>query len=142
MDKQHLSKGLLPRALCSKVLVQATANVLIRLLSSEENGLTVWDLSHYRRGVIECGDSVMPEFIVPPKYKQLFNEYDLSVIKADHYVAEREDLRLYRNTFLERIKQRYPNRRWLLPPVLDTISKIEGLSDAEFSELMKTFRYV
>ena len=43
---------------------------------------------------------------------------------------------------LERIKQRYPNRRWLLPPVLDTISKIEGLSDAEFSELMKTFRYV
>ena len=52
----------------------------------------------------------MPEFIVPPKYKQLFNEYDLSVIKADHYVAEREDLRLYRNTFLERIKQRY--RAW------------------------------
>ena len=45
----------------------------------------------------------MPEFILPPKYKQLFNEYDLSVIKADHYVSEREDLRLYRNTFLERI---------------------------------------
>jgi hypothetical protein len=36
----------------------------------------------------------MPEFIVPPKYKQLFNEYDLSVIKADHYVPEREDLAL------------------------------------------------
>ena len=34
----------------------------------------------------------MPEFILPPKYKQLFNEYDLSVIKADHYVSEREDL--------------------------------------------------
>ena len=83
----------------------------------------------------------MPEFILPAKYKQLFNEYDLSVIKADHYVPEREDLRLYRNTFLDRIKQRYPNRRWLLPPVLETISKIEGLSDAEFSELMKTFRY-
>jgi hypothetical protein len=84
----------------------------------------------------------MPEFILPQKYKQLFNEYDLSVIKADHYVTEREDLRVYRNAFLDRIKQRYPNRRWLLPPVLDTISKIEGLSDAEFSELMKTFRYV
>ena len=84
----------------------------------------------------------MPEFILPPTDKQLFNEYDLSVIKADHYVTEREDLRHYRSTFLERIKQRYPNRRWLLPPVLDTISKIEGLSDAEFSELMKTFRYV
>lgn len=84
----------------------------------------------------------MPEFIVPQKYKQLFNEYDLSVIKADHYVAEREDLRVYRTTFLERIKLRYPNRRWLLPPVLDTISKIEGLSDAEFLELMKAFRYV
>ena len=84
----------------------------------------------------------MPEFILPSKYKQLFNEYDLSVIKADHYVPEREDLRLYRNTFLERIKGRYPNRCWLLPPVLETISKIEGLSDAEFSELMKTFRYV
>ena len=39
----------------------------------------------------------MPEFILPPKYKQLFNEYDLSVIKADHYVPEREDLRVYRN---------------------------------------------
>ena len=38
----------------------------------------------------------MPEFILPPKYKQLFNEYDLSVIKADHYVTEREDLRVYR----------------------------------------------
>ena len=84
----------------------------------------------------------MPEFIVAPKYKQLFNEYDLSVIKADHYVSDREDLRIYRNTFLDRIKQRYPNRQWLLPPVLETISKIEGLSDAEFLELMKTFRYV
>ena len=36
----------------------------------------------------------MPEFILPQKYKQLFNEYDLSVIKADHYVTEREDLRV------------------------------------------------
>lgn len=84
----------------------------------------------------------MPEFVVASKYKQLFNDYDLSVIKADHYFPEREDLHLYRNAFLERIKQRYPNRRWLLPPVLETISKIEGLSDAEFVELMKTFRYV
>ncbi len=84
----------------------------------------------------------MPEFIVAPKYKQLFNEYDLSVIKADHYFPEREDLPLYRSTFLDRIKERYPNRRWLLAPVLETISKIEGLSDAEFSEFMKTFRYV
>jgi len=84
----------------------------------------------------------MPEFILPLKYKQLFNEYDLSVIKADHYIPEREDPGLYRNTFLARIWRRYPNRRWLPPPVLETISKIEGLSDAEFSELMKTFRYV
>ncbi len=53
MSKQPLSKGLLPRALCLKVLVQAAANVLIRLLSSKENGLTVWQASHYRRGVIE-----------------------------------------------------------------------------------------
>ena len=84
----------------------------------------------------------MPEFILPPKYKQLFNEYDLSVIKADHYLPEREDLRAYRRSFMERIKQRYPNHRWLPPPAQETISKIEGLSDAEFSELMKTFRYV
>jgi hypothetical protein len=34
---------LLPRALCSKVLLQAARSVLIRLLASEENGLTVWD---------------------------------------------------------------------------------------------------
>jgi hypothetical protein len=84
----------------------------------------------------------MPEFILPLKYKQLFNEYDLSVIKADHYVPEREDPGLYRSAFLARIWRRYPNRRWLPPPVLETISKIEALSDAEFSELMKTFRYV
>jgi hypothetical protein len=88
------------------------------------------------------GVQVMPEFVVPPKYKQIFNEYDLSVIKADHYLAHREDLRAYRRQFVERIKQRYPNRRWLLPPVIETIQKIESLSDAEFSELMKTFRYV
>ena len=84
----------------------------------------------------------MPEFILPAKYKLLFNEYDLSVIKADHYLPEREDLGAYRATFMERIKQRYPNRRWLPPTTQETIAKIEGLSDAEFSELMKTFRYV
>ncbi|MGH9429238.1 MAG: hypothetical protein ACRD2L_23395, partial [Terriglobia bacterium] len=64
------------------------------------------------------------------------------VIIADHYLSDREDLRIYRNTFLDRIKQRYPNRQWLLPPVLETILKIEGLSDAEFLELMETFRSV
>ena len=84
----------------------------------------------------------MPEFILPLKYKQIFNEYDLSVIKADHYLPDREDPRLYRRLFMERILRRYPNRRWLPPPAQETISKIEGLSDAEFSELMKTFRYV
>lgn len=84
----------------------------------------------------------MPEFVVPSKYKQIFNEYDLSVIKADHYVVAQDDLRLYRNQFIERIKRRYPNHRWLLPPVHETIQKIEQLSDTEFSELMKTFRYV
>ena len=41
MNKQDLSKGLLRRALSSKVLLQAATNVLIRLLSSEENRLTV-----------------------------------------------------------------------------------------------------
>jgi hypothetical protein len=30
----------------------------------------------------------MPEFLVPQKYKSIFNDYDLSVIKADHRPAE------------------------------------------------------
>jgi len=83
----------------------------------------------------------MPQFILPPKYRQIFNEYDLSVIKAHHFLASGEDVDVYRSTFVARIKQRYPNRRWLPPPLLETISKIESLSDAEFLELMKTFRY-
>ena len=83
----------------------------------------------------------MPEFIVPSKYKEIFNEYDLSVIKADHYAATSEDVRSYRLQFINRIKQRYPRFRYLPPPTLDTIEKIEHLTDEEFSELMKSFRY-
>jgi hypothetical protein len=83
----------------------------------------------------------MPEFLVPPKYKEIFNEYDLSVIKADHYIASREDVRSYRMQFINRIKQRYPRFTYLPPPTLDTIEKIESLTDDEFHELMKSFRY-
>jgi hypothetical protein len=83
----------------------------------------------------------MPEFILSPKFKQIFNEYDLSVIKAHHFLARGKDLSVYRSTFVERIKERYPNRRWLPLPLLETISKIEGLSDSDFLELMETFRY-
>lgn len=83
----------------------------------------------------------MPEFLVPPKYKEIFNDYDLSVIKADHYLASPDDLRAYRKQFISRIKQRYPNFRWLPPPLVDTIKKIENLSDDEFYELMRSFRY-
>jgi hypothetical protein len=84
----------------------------------------------------------MPEFLVSSKYKEIFNEYDLSVIKADHYLSKTDDLQTYKRQFISRLKQRYPNFRWLPPPLVDTIQKIEGLTDDEFSELMKTFRYV
>ena len=84
----------------------------------------------------------MPEFLVPPKYKSIFNDYDLSVIKADHRPAERADLRLYRRQFIDRVKSRYPNLKWLPPPLFETISKIERLTDEEFSELMGSFRFV
>jgi len=83
----------------------------------------------------------MPQFILPQKYKHIFNEYDLSVIKAHHFPATGKDSSAFRNAFLERIRQPYPNRKWLPPPLLETISKIESLSDADFSELMETFRY-
>ena len=83
----------------------------------------------------------MPEFLVPPKYKEIFNEYDLSVIKADHYVALREDLQTYRRQFVSRLKQRYPMPRLLPPSILETIKKIEQLNDDEFHELMRVFRY-
>ena len=81
----------------------------------------------------------MPEFILPLKYKQLFNEYDLSVIKADHYIPEREDARVYRNTFLARIWRRYPNRRWLPPPVLETISKPKNCIGPPYSAANMVF---
>jgi hypothetical protein len=84
----------------------------------------------------------MPEFLVPPKYKSIFNDYDLSVIKADHRPAEPTDLRLYRRQFIDRVKSRYPNLKWLPPPLFETISKIERLTDEEFSELMGSFRFV
>ena len=84
----------------------------------------------------------MPEFVVPSKYKSIFNEYDLSVIKADHRPAERADLRLYRRQFIDRVKSRYPNSKWLPAPLFETISKIEKLTDDEFSELMGSFRFV
>jgi len=84
----------------------------------------------------------MPEFVVPSKYKSIFNEYDLSVIKADHRPAERADLRLYRRQFIDRVKSRYPNPKWLPPPLFETICKIEKLTDDEFSELMGAFRFV
>jgi hypothetical protein len=66
----------------------------------------------------------------------------LSVIKADHRPAEPTDLRLYRRQFIDRVKSRYPNLKWLPPPLFETISKIERLTDEEFSELMRSFRFV
>jgi hypothetical protein len=84
----------------------------------------------------------MPEFLVPSKYKNIFNDYDLSVIKADHRPAEPADLRLYRRQFIERVKSRYPNVKWLPPPLFETIRKIEQLTEEEFAELMGSFRFV
>ena len=80
----------------------------------------------------------MPEFLVPSKYKNIFNDYDLSAIKADRPA----DLRLSRRAFIDRVKSRYPNPRWLPPPLFETICQIEQLTDAEFSELMGSFRFV
>ena len=84
----------------------------------------------------------MPEFLVPTKYKSIFNDYDLSVIKADHRPAEPADAGLCRRQFIDRVRSRYPNPRWLPPPLFETISKIEQLTDEEFSELIGSFRFV
>ena len=51
-------------------------------------------------------------------------------------------LRLYRRHFIDRVKSRYPNPKWLPPPLFETISKIEGLTDEEFLELMGPFSFV
>jgi hypothetical protein len=83
----------------------------------------------------------MPEFLVSPKFKDIFNEYDLSVIKADHYLST-DDLKTYKKQFISCLKQRYANLRWLPPPLVGTIRKIESLTDDEFNQLMKTFRYI
>jgi hypothetical protein len=82
----------------------------------------------------------MPEFLVSEKYKEIFNDYDLSVIKTAHSVP-REDPSIHRQRFIERLKSRYPNPRRLPPSTLETIQKIERLSEGEFYELMKMFRY-
>ena len=83
----------------------------------------------------------MPEFLVPFKYKNIFNEYALSVIKADHRPAGPADLRAHRRQFVDRVKSRYPNPKWPPLPLVETISKIEQLTDDEFSELMRSFRF-
>ena len=51
----------------------------------------------------------MPEFVVPTKYKRIFNDYDLSVIKADHRPAEPANLRLYKRQFIDCVRSRYPD---------------------------------
>ena len=84
----------------------------------------------------------MPEFLVPSKYKSIFNDYDLSVINADHRPAQPEDPHIYRRQFIDRVKSRYPNSKWLPLPLFETISKIENLTDDEFQELMGSFRFV
>ena len=83
----------------------------------------------------------MPEFLIHEKYKKIFNEYDLSVIKAAHVVVERDKLLTDREQFVDRLRSLYPKPAQLPVSRLETIRKIEDLSEADFSELMKTFRY-
>lgn len=64
--------------------------------------------------------AAMPEFLVPTKYKCIFNEYDLRVIKADHRPVEPADPSLYRRQFIDRVRSRYRNsygcpRRFVKP---------------------------
>jgi hypothetical protein len=84
----------------------------------------------------------MPEFVVSPKYKAIFNDYDLSVIKAAHVDVPRQELLVHRSRFLERLRNLDPNFKVPPAPRQETIQKVEGLSDNDFCELMSTFRYV
>jgi hypothetical protein len=83
----------------------------------------------------------MPEFLVSEKYKQIFNEYDLSVIKAAHLAVPQDKIAADRSEFLARLRSLYPRPTQLPLSRQETIRKIESLSENDFSELMKTFRY-
>lgn len=83
----------------------------------------------------------MPEFLVSEKYKKIFNEYDLSVIKAAHLAVPQDKIAAERSEFLARLRGLYPLLTQLPPSRQETIWKIENLSESDFFELMKTFRY-
>ena len=83
----------------------------------------------------------MPEFLVSEKYKAIFNEYDLSVIKAAHLVVPQNKIATDRKQFLARLRSLYPRPSQLPLSRQETIQKIESLSENDFFELMKTFRY-
>jgi|RhiMethySRZTD1v2_1073278.scaffolds.fasta_scaffold107659_3 hypothetical protein len=83
----------------------------------------------------------MPEFLVSDKYKEIFNEYDLSVIKAAHLFVPQDKIAADRKQFLARLRGLYPNPSQLPLSRQETIRKIESLSENDFFELMRTFRY-
>jgi hypothetical protein len=83
----------------------------------------------------------MPEFLVSAKYKEIFNEYDLSVIKAAHHAVPPDKTAADRGEFLGRLRGLYPRLTQLPLSRQETIQKIESLSENDFFELMRTFRY-
>ena len=83
----------------------------------------------------------MPEFLVSDKYKEIFNDYDLSVIKAALGVVSREKPGTDREQFLMRLRGLYPRTAQLPLSRQETIQKIQGLSKNDFRELLNTFRY-
>jgi len=58
----------------------------------------------------------MPEFLISEKYKQIFNEYDLSVIKAAHLVVPQDKIAADRKLFLARLRGLYPRQPSFLFP--------------------------
>ena len=83
----------------------------------------------------------MPEFLISEKYKEIFNEYDLSVIKVAHLVVPQDKIAADKKQFLARLRGLYPHPTQLPLSRQETIRKIESLSENDFFELMRTFRY-
>ncbi len=83
----------------------------------------------------------MPEFLVSDKYKEIFNDYDLSVIKAALVLVSQEKPATDREQFLMRLRGLHPRTAQLPLSRQETIQKIQGLSKNEFCELLDTFRY-
>jgi hypothetical protein len=86
-----------------------------------------------------CAPARVPR---PVKYKSIFDDVRLERHQSGSPPDRTERSPALPATLHRSRQSRYPNPKWLPPPLFETISKIEGLTDEEFLELMGPFSFV